>query len=157
MARIIIDNIREQSLKVKLYAFVDGMKVGPVNQYTSLEFDLDPGDHLLHVGFSARRPGGVGVPFSVTETETKTIQVNLTDWALLAARWHVFMRDIGLLALAYVVFDFLLGFIGYELKHRDAYFTLAAILFPLGAVVYPLVALWHRIKPKNFIKIEVLE
>jgi len=157
MAKIIIENTREQFTKIKLYAFIDRVRVGFIEQNSLLEIDdVAPGDYLLHVGFKTRKPQGIGVPFHLAEAETKTIQVSFTDWAWLAASWHGFFGGIGLLALVYVVFDFLLGFVGYEIKGGQIYYYFAAITLPLGAVIYPLVELWHRRRPRNFVKIEVL-
>jgi len=154
MSKIIIENIREKAGKVRLHAFIDNVRVGPVDQDTSLEIDdVAPGDYLLHVGLNAKKPRGTGVPFRLADGETKRIQVNLTDWALLAAKWHEWLMIVGLVALLYVVIDFLLGFVGYQLVKGKYYFYTAATILPVASVIYPLVELWHKKTPRNFVKI----
>jgi len=161
MTKIIIDHSSKGS-GTKLYAFIDGVMVGPVGPQHLLEVDITSGDHLLNIGFSAKKPTGVAVPFHVSQGATKQVKTKLTERALLAARWHVFFGIAGLLMFAFLVVDFLLGFIDYELvigrgSSADDWRFLAYIVVPIGAVIYPVVEMIHRKYPRNFVKIEVLD
>jgi len=102
MAKIIIEHVTKSHFKPKLYAFIDGKKVGHFRFRRSCEVDVPAGDHLLDVRFRAKAPEGVTVPFHVAEGTTKHIKTIPTKFALRMSRWFAFVATIWVAAQSFV-------------------------------------------------------
>jgi len=145
MTKIIVEHVTKRP-KVKLNVFVDGAKVGQINNHTPLEVDVNAGDRLLHIGFGSKKIEGVGVPIQLAEGETKKVRTGLTASALFAARWHFFLLVFAFGMVSLLISNLLFSGV-----------ALATVFVPIAIPVYFLVKMQRAKNPKNFVEIEVME